>query len=64
TGYKVVPLVNATLLALIAVLVASALRWSDSAVAVHLVAMGVIAVLLLATVNWFSHELRKASKAS
>lgn len=62
TGYKVVPFVNATIAVLLVVLVASAINWSHTDIAVHFWAMSVIAVLLLVTVNWFAAELKKAKK--
>ena len=57
TGVKIVPFVNRTLGALIAVLLFSALRWQ--AVAVHLYVMIFLALGLLASLNWFAAEMKK-----
>lgn len=59
TGVKIVPAANVTLALLIMILLISAATWSTSPVAIHLVAMSAIAVLLLITLNWFAHELKK-----
>ena len=58
TGVKIVPFVNRTLGALIAVLRFSALRWQ--AVAVHLYVMIFLALGLLASLNWFAAEMKKS----
>ena len=58
TGVKIVPFVNRTLGALIAVLLFSALRWQ--AVAVHLYVMIFLAIGLLASLNWFAAEMKKS----
>lgn len=58
TAHRVVPLVNQTLGALIAVLLLSALRWS--AIAVHMYVMIFLALGLLASLNWFAMELKKS----
>lgn len=58
TGVKIVPFVNRTLGALIAVLLFSALRWR--AVAVHLYVMVFLALGLLASLNWFAAEMKKS----
>jgi len=58
TGVKIVPFVNRTLGALIAVLLFSALRWQ--AVAVHLYVMIFLALGLLASLNWFAAEMKKS----
>ena len=58
TGVKIVPFVNRTLGALIAVLLFSALRWQ--AVAVHLYVMILLALGLLASLNWFAAEMKKS----
>lgn len=58
TGVKIVPFVNRTLGALIAVLLFSALRWQ--AVAVHLYVMVLLALGLLASLNWFAAEMKKS----
>jgi len=58
TGVKIVPFVNRTLGALIAVLLFSALRWQ--AVAVHLYVMVFLALGLLASLNWFAAEMKKS----
>lgn len=62
TGYKVLPIANVSLVLLLCVLLASAIRWSESAVVVHFGVMAVLALLLLGTVNWFVHELKKTKK--
>ena len=64
TGLKVVPIVNVSLVGLILTLVCSAAAWPDSNVVPHLFAMGVIAVLLLVTFNWFARELAAAKKSA
>jgi len=59
TGVKVVPIINTALVLLIIVLALSAIRWHDSSIVIHLGAMGILAVMLFITINWFANELQK-----
>lgn len=61
-GHKVVPIINAALIALMTMLLYCAFKWS--AIAAHLYAMVALALGLLLSVNWFSAELRKEAKRS
>jgi len=62
TAHLVMPILNVSLVLLLCVLVASAVRWPDSPVVWHLAAMGGLASALLVLVNWFANEVTKAKK--
>ena len=55
TGLKLVPIINCALVALICVLAITLLAVKS----VHLIVMLVLAICLMASINWFVHELRK-----
>jgi len=56
TALKMVPVANAALIALMVVMLASAVAWP--AIAVHLYAMVALALGLFGSLNWVARELK------
>ena len=57
TAIKMVPVANAALIALMVVLLASAVSWPG--IAIHLYAMRALALGLFGSLNWVARELQR-----
>lgn len=57
TAIKMVPVANAALIALMVVLLASAVSWPG--IAIHLYAMMALALGLFGSLNWVARELQR-----